>query len=126
MAREFCLLNFSAQESENVDTLSFNLCRLEIGISKDLVVAIDFLTFNDSRFKFEVPFNSCWIFNSTIDRLFLTHDSGKFIKSKALLHPIFSRRLESLLPIPHISLKPKNFRDFILLSSVSKMCTFFV
>ena len=55
MAREFCLLNFSAQESENVDTLSFNLCRLEIGISKDLVVAIDFLTFNDSRFKFEVP-----------------------------------------------------------------------
>jgi hypothetical protein len=39
---EFCLLSFSAQERENVDTLSFNLSKSETGLSKDLVVAIDF------------------------------------------------------------------------------------
>ena len=56
---EFCLLSFSAQERENVDTLSFNLSKLETGLSKDLVVAIDFFNLMDSKFKFEIPFNSC-------------------------------------------------------------------
>ena len=59
LQREFCLLNFSAQESEKVETLSFSLLKSEMGFSKDLVVAIDFLIFKESKSKFDIPCNSC-------------------------------------------------------------------
>ena len=115
---EFCFLSFSAQESEKVDTLSFNLFKSKTGLSNDLVVAIDFLDLRDSKSKLDMPFNSCCIFNSTIDKLDLTHCSGKLTKSKAFLHPTYFRRLVNLFPIPHISFNLKYFKDFSLLQSV--------
>ena len=116
---EFCLLSFSAQDSAKVDTLSFNLYKSETGLSNDRVVAIDFFEVKDSKFRLAIPFSSCCIFNSTIDKLDLTHFYGKLTKSKAFLHPTNSRRRVNLFPIPQILFNLKYLKDFSLLYSVS-------
>ena len=50
----FDILGFN-KENEKVETLSFSLLKSEMDFSKDLVVAIDFLIFKESKSKFDIP-----------------------------------------------------------------------
>ena len=75
-----CKNSFSLTTTQQYP-LSFSLLKFEISFSKDLVVAIDFLIFKESKSKFDIPFNSCWIFNSTIDKFDLTHWAACMMKN---------------------------------------------